>query len=329
MQNNYTTIDITEQEKWNRALKNVPHSFTHTVQFCRSVQLDSGDKTFLYLFEKDGIKICCPLTERDFNGSTDIAKPFGISGFTGNGLHPDFYETWMEFINSKGYLTCYSGVNPFFGRKEWFPSNKIYPHGTIQALDLKPDTETILSNMSQKRRKQFNNWEEVKFCLTMNRNDIKELFIDHYQEFLERKKAASYYFFSTKAIESFFRAEDSVVVGAVEDGKLIAATFFGYTNNIGDALFNLSLPGKNHYSAELIWYAILELKKRGVPLLNMGGGGGGIAEFKRRFGAYNVPLLSLKEVYNKPEYSRLVGSEKNCLDNFEGFFPAYRKNMGE
>lgn len=327
MQHYYTTIDISESEKWNRALKNVPHAFAHTADHCRSVQIDSGYRTFLFLFEKDGVKICCPLVERDFNGSIDIAKPFGISGFTGNGTHPDFYNTWLEFISNKGYLTCYSGIHPRFGKIEWFPKKSVYPHQSIQLLDIEPDVETILANMSKKRRQQFNNWNKTLDNLTVNRNDIVTFFLDHYHAFLDRKEAASYYYFSNKAMKAFINTEKTIAVGAIVNGELVSATLFGYTKYLADAIFNLSLPGKNYYSAELIWYAVLELKKRGVPLLNMGGGGRGISDFKRRFGAYQLELFSLKEVYDDSEYMRLTDQSLESGQRHNGFFPAYRRQI--
>jgi hypothetical protein len=320
----YTIIEVGETAKWRKALANIPHSFAHTSEHCRALQLSTGYRTFLYLFEKDDVKICCPLVEREFRGIKDIAKPFGVSGFVGNGKHPDFYNTWLEFVNSRGYLTCYSEIHPLFGQRSWFPEENVFSQGMIQILDISPDTDTILTKMSKKRRKQFRNWESTLKSLTVNRGDIQSFFIAHYDDFLDRKEADSYYYLSQEAIKAFFQAENSVVVGAAEDGKLIAASYFGYTEYLSDALFTLSLPGKNHYSAELIWYAVLELKQQGVPLLNMGGGDGGIAEFKRRFGAYKTDRFSLKEIYDTSEYRRITRQNSIGLNNKKGFFPAYR-----
>lgn len=325
MEQFYTIIDVSESDEWNRALIDVPHSFTHTVEHCRSVQLNSGNKLFLFLFEKDAVKICCPLMERTFNGIKDIAKPFGISGFTGNGSHPDFYNTWMHFVKNSGYITGYSGIHPLFGKTDWFPRKKIYPHYTIQILDIKPQTDTILANMSSSRRRQLNKLSQTRKKLTSNRNDIQTFFLDHYHNFLDRKKAASYYYFSDTAIKSFFSAEQSITVGFTESGKIVSAAYFGYTKFLADYLFIFSLPGKNYCTAELIWYAILELKKRDVPILNMGGGEEGIAEFKRRFGAYEAPLFSVKEVYEEQTYAHLTGNKFGDNKDFEGYFPVYRK----
>lgn len=327
MQQFFTTINVSEKEEWNRALENVPHSFAHTAEHCSSVQINTGSSMFLFLFEKDGVKICCPLMERDYCGVTDIAKPFGISGFTGNGKHPDFYKTWLEFVSSRYYVTGYTGIHPLFGKRDWFPQSKTYDHESIQVLDIKPSAEAILAMMSKKRRKQLKDWDQTKKMVTTNRESIKKFFLSHYHSFLDRKEAALYYYFSDRAMESFFRAEHSIMVGALENGEVVSATYFGYTDYLADAIFNLSLPGKNHHSAALIWHAVLELKKRGVPLLNMGGGGGGISEFKRRFGAYQLTLFSVKEIYDEPEYMRLTNQSLENGLRHEGFFPAYRRQI--
>jgi hypothetical protein len=325
MQQFYSIIDVSETERWNKALENVPHSFAHTAEHCKAVHIDTGHRTFLYLFEKDDVKICCPLMERDFNGSKDIAKPFGISGFTGNGTHPDFYRTWRSFIERKGYISGYLGIHPLYGKKDWFPAENIYPHNTVQVLDIRPEADTILANMSSGRRRQLSKWSEIRYNLTSNRYDIQHFFLNHYQDFLDSKQAASYYYFSDISMKSFFNAERSIIVGAVEDNKVVSAAFFGYTDFLADYLFIFSLPNKNYHTAHLIWYSILELKEIGVPLLNLGGGGQGISEFKRRFGAYERPMFSVKEVYEETTYTQLIGNKSADVRNHEGYFPLYRK----
>lgn len=326
MKDFYSIIDVSETDRWNRALENVPHSFAHTVDHCKAVHYNSGNRIFLFLFEKDDVKICCPLMERKWEESFDIAKPFGISGFTGNGSHPDFYETWLKFVDKSRYITGYTGLHPVFGDRSWFPQKNIYAHADIQLLNLKPSTNKLLSNMSAGRRRQLNKWNEVQKRLTNNRVDIQNFFLNHYQDFLDRKNAADFYYFSDRAMKSFFNSEKNIMVGAVEEDKVVSAAFFGYTNFLADYLFIFSLPKKNHYTASLIWYAILELKKIGVPLLNMGGGGSGVFEFKRRFGAYDLPMFSVKEVYNEQIYTHYLGQKLNDQIDHEGYFPAYRKN---
>lgn len=325
MQQFYTTIDVFEKEKWNRALEDVPHAFTHTVDHCKSVHINTGNRIFLFLFEKDDVKICCPIMERNFNGRKDIAKPFGISGFTGNGTHPDFHKTWLNFVKKRRYITGYTGLHPLFGDKSWFPQKNIFSHATIQVLNLRPSVKSILKNMSGGRRRQLNKWSKTKDKLTSNRNEIETFFLNYYHDFLDRKNAASYYYFSDSAMKSIFSTENSIMVGALEDNKVVSAAFFGYSNFLADYQFIFSLPGKNHHSADIIWYAILELKKMDVPMLNLGGGGKGISEFKRRFGAYDLPMFSIKEVYDEQAYAHYSGDESGDVRIHKGYFPKYRK----
>jgi hypothetical protein len=78
----------------------------------------------------------------------------------------------------------------------------------------------------------------------------------------------------------------------------------------------------------LIWAAVRELKRLGVPTLNLGGGvseGDSLAEFKRRFGAKQVPLRHVKQVYRPGRYRQLsqrVGADPAA----QGYFPAYRRD---
>jgi hypothetical protein len=103
-----------------------------------------------------------------------------------------------------------------------------------------------------------------------------------------------------------------------------AVVVFGYTAWVADYLFGVALPHGRQHSARLLWSGVERLHALGVPLLNLGGGArpnDGIAEFKRRFGARELPLMSLQQVY-RPEVFRAL-----CLaagvEPDGGYFPPY------
>jgi hypothetical protein len=63
-----------------------------------------------------------------------------------------------------------------------------------------------------------------------------------------------------------------------------------------------------------------------VPYLNLGGGireGDDVAEFKRRFGAAERPLASLRQVYRPDVYDRLC-AQAGVSPQRSGWFPPYR-----
>jgi lipid II:glycine glycyltransferase (peptidoglycan interpeptide bridge formation enzyme) len=106
-----------------------------------------------------------------------------------------------------------------------------------------------------------------------------------------------------------------------------AVSLFVYTQHIGEYFAGISLPEGRAFSAALLWRGAIELARRGVPQLNLGGGvtrGDGIAEFKERFGAQRIPLYSLKQVYDRDAYRELCHAAGTDPDARAGFFPSFR-----
>jgi hypothetical protein len=94
---------------------------------------------------------------------------------------------------------------------------------------------------------------------------------------------------------------------------------------VGDYLFGVALPEGRRHAARLLWCGIERLRSLGVPALNLGGGsrpGDGIAEFKRRFGAREVPLVALREVY-RPDTFQALCRAAGAEPGGGGYFPPY------
>ena len=319
-------IPLDSKNEWKEALKGIDHSFGHTWEHCYSMYLTTGHSTYLFYFEKNDSKIVSPIIEQEFSGYKDISKPFGFSGFTGYDSNNDFLSEWEKFVAEKGYVSGYLGLHPVYDKSRLFDSSEIVHYNNAYVLDLKPDINEILAKMARKRRQQFNSWKDISSGFTENRSDLERFFHENYNDFLERKKAKPFYFFSPETITYLFNLENIIVVGAKESGNVVAATFFSYTNLMGDALYHLSLPGAEKYSAPLIWYGAKQLKSLGIPALNLGGGFNGIAKFKKRFGTKIFPLKAVKQIYRKDIYDLLCKKVNADPNDKEGFFPAYRKN---
>jgi hypothetical protein len=289
------------------------------------MHLNTGYKTYLFTFKKDGVRIVCPIIERDFKGYKDIAKPFGFSGFVGTSKHSKFSTHWKEFSRKQGYITGYPGLCSVFDFSDLFDPLEVFQNTNVFILDLQPPVNRILQKMSAGRRRQFNNWDEVISNFIYDRSELKNFFHDEYDNFLDRIGASSHYYLSSETISYLFTLENVVVVGAKQNGRIVSAYFFGITPYMATCIYVLSLPEGRHYSAPLIWFAAKELKNHCIPFLNLGGASGGLAEFKRRFGTQKKPLLSLKQVYRPKiykEHCKKVNADPNDVN---GFFPPYRK----
>ena len=320
-------ISLDSPDEWRGALRGIPHAFAQTWEHCYAMHLTTGLKTYLYCFEMDTVRIVCPFAQREFDGYVDIVKPYGFSGFVGNGDCPEFSYFWKEFARQQGYVCGYLGLNPIFENEAYFALDEVYPYNTIFVLDLTLSERELYANLSENRKRQLRNWNQIASNLVLDRSAGTDFFVAHYLDFVREKNAPSAYHFSEETLSFLANLPNVFIVGAQKDEKLVAVSVFGYTPDAGDFLFNVSVQEGRAYSAALIWYGIQHLKALDVPLLNLGGGGSdddSLADFKARFGSQKLPLRCVKQVYQRERYDQLcrqVGVDPNDMT---GYFPAYR-----
>jgi hypothetical protein len=133
------------------------------------------------------------------------------------------------------------------------------------------------------------------------------------------------YHFGAETLTSLCVLENVFLVGAEVDGALEAVMVFGHTPELGEYLFGVALPEGRRHAARLLWCGIERLRSLGVPRVNLGGGarpGVGLAEFKRRFGARELPLPALRQVY-RPEAFAALCSAAGVSPEMNGYFPPY------
>jgi len=319
-------IPLESPSGWKEALKGIKHSFGQTWENCYAMHLTTGFKTYLYCFESENIRIVCPFAEREFDGYIDILKPFGFSGFVANGDCPEFSHYWKEFVRQKGYICGYLGLDPIFNYGTHFDPDEVFQYDTIHVLDLTPGLDELWANLSTNRKRQLRDWDNIRPNLAIEKSTLTDFFLANYADFFRRKDAARFYFFSRDTLSFLFSLDNVLIVGAPNSEKVEAVSVFTYTAHVGEYLFNVSLPEGRHHSAALLWYGVNYLKSLQIPLLNMGGSS---AEFKRRFGAKELPLRCLKQVYEPEIYDKLCRRANADPKDMTGYFPAYRKGEFE
>lgn len=320
-------VPLESPAEWRNALEGIKHAFAHTWENCYAMRLTTGFRTYLYCFEAEKVRIVCPIAEREFEGHVDIVTPYGFSGFVGRGDYADFPHHWRKFVESRGYVCGYIGLNPIFENKTYFDSNELYSHNNIYVLDLTLSREELFSKLSTNRKRQLKEWEKASAGLVLEKHTLTDFFLKNYVEFFRQKGAAPVYAFSVATIESLFALDSVLIVGAGLPGKLEAATVFTCTAYAADFLFNVSLPEGRAHSAALLWYGVNYFKSIGIPLLNLGGGvraGDSLAEFKQRFGGTKLALSCLEQVYDPATYVALCARMAADPADRTGYFPAYR-----
>jgi hypothetical protein len=316
-------IPLEDGERWTAALAEVPHGPAHSLGFCRAVQLTSRAPTYLYRYQSRSGRVVCALSEREHAGEVDVTTPYGFGGFAPSGDWGDFDSDWREFARERGWVCGYIALNPVFAEAGPFRTEEVVVHNRLFVLDLRQSPERLWAGLSRNRRRQLRDASGEQ--LELDRSRLGRFLVDEYAGFFARKGAGSATDFRPETIAALAGLDHVLLVGAGAD-TLEAVAAFGYTAHGADALLAVSRPGGERHSVQLYWWAIGRLRELGVPTLNLGGGvreGDEIAEFKRRFGAAEQPLASLRQVYRPDVYERLC-AEAGVSPERSGWFPPYR-----
>jgi hypothetical protein len=318
-------IPLARRERWAEALAQLPHGHAHTWGFCQAVELTSSNPTYLYRYERESARVVCPLSERDYDGQVDVVTPYGFGGFAMSGDCRDFADDWAEFAQSRGWVCGYVALNPQFGEARGFADEEVHAHTSVYVMDLRGTEDDVRARLSQNRRRQLRDWPAAEASLEHDRARLTAFLLDKYEEFFARRGAGGATDLSRETMAAIAALDDVLIVGGGDD-KLESVALFGYTPHGADYLFNVSVPGGERHAVHLIWCAVERLRALGVKSLNLGGGvrpGDDLAEFKRRFGAAELPLVSLRQVYRADAYEELCRAA-GVTSERDGWFPPYR-----
>ena len=216
-------------------------------------------------------------------------------------------------------------MDPIFDYSTYFDQDEIYQYETVHILDLTLGIDDLWANLSTNRKRQLKDWEKVRSNLVLEKSSLIDFFLANYVDFFERKGAEQYYLFSQDTLSFLFNLDNVMIVGAPGPENVEAVSVFAHTGDVGEYLFNISLPGGKNYTSELIWHGVSYLKALKIPLLNLGGGGGGIGESKRRYGGGQLALKCLKQIYEPGVYEELCRCANADPLDVSGYFPPYRK----
>lgn len=321
----YDLISLEEISKWNKAIESLNYSIGHSWKYNEALsQANATGKIYLYSAQVGLEKLIIPIQERVYDGVKDICTPYGFSGFLYSGKWIDFKELWYQSAKELGYVAGYIGLHPFISSQDL--KERLISTRDVYALDLEPSEDELYKNLQGKGKKSEVKWPEG--CKLIESQDLlKSLFYEMYSNSMVRVGASRQYFFSQKAIESFFDIDGSQAYGIEHQGVVQAICLFLKAPLCTEYFLSASSDDGRPLTTALLWKSLLKLKSEGVKRVNLGGGvvdGDGLAKFKARFGAQEVKYIALKQIYNMNLYTEL------CLKNgaepeSTGYFPAYYK----
>ncbi len=319
-------IPPSDQEAWTQALEGIEHAFAHGYDNCAAFALSQDQPSYLYSARCERGRVAVPVTLRSKNGHTDLVSPYGFSGFASVGMIEGFEEEFAAFAEEQGWVCGYIAQHPMVPLRYFGSDRAGHLNRIAYVIDLSQPVEDLVRRLSQNRRRQMRHWSHSD--LSFDQEELLAFVLGEREQFYDARSAASLYYFSDATWRALAASSDTILIGRREKGRIVAASIFAWAGEIGDYLFNISVPEGQPASAQLIWEAALLLKQRGITSLTLGGGiseGDGVAQFKRRFGPDSHPLISLRQVYRVGDYRALCQTAGVSPEIGSGFFPPYYK----
>ena len=322
-------IPLDSPDEWKNALKGIKHSYYHTWENSYAMNLTTGNRTFLYLFENGNERIICPVSERNFKGYADLVTPYGFSGFAGTSGYPEFKNYWKEFTAEKKYVCGYISLNPLTESDTYYNHEDSYRTTNLYFINLRLSLTELFENLDTNRKKQIKDFKKAEAGFIYDRDRLIKFFKNNYYGFLKRINASSANYFSAETLEFICSLENVYMVGAGSRDYIEAVYIFAYTEYEGISMFNVATPEGRRHSPLLLWSGLKFFRSKKIPVMNLGGGikeDDSVALSKERFGAYKLPFINLRQIYDADIYDRLCRETGTDSINRSGYFPAYRKN---
>ncbi len=321
-------IPLHEAAAWHRALHGLPHATAHAWSYNLAVSFSTPDRIFLYCYESDCARIVCPLVERAWKGRLDVVTPYGFSGFAGIGFDPEFETCWNRFAIEQGWICVYIGIHPAMNADACFANDARETGNEVFIVNLQQSEDALFTGLSPNVKERLRAWRKTGARIVDEPERARSFFLANYADCMQRAGASPVYQFSRATLDALAEVEGTFFLAAENaGGRIEAVSLFGETKFCGEYLFNISLPDGRHHSAALLWEAMLRLRQRGTPRLNLGGGvrrGDGLAQFKARFGGEAQPMRAIKTVFLDDAYLACC-REARVHPAKEGYFPPYRQ----
>jgi hypothetical protein len=319
-------IALSDTAAWRAALCGIAHAFAHTWEYWHALQGTHMLNGFLYTFTDRDSRFICPFAERRFRGTTDIISPPGLAGFVGSGPPFSLLLDWKATAQQRGYVCAFIGLHPALADPQWLRDWPVTEYSHAYLVDLTSTLDEIRSRMSESRRRELRKAELEGINVWIGTPAVKDFFVSTFDEAFRRRRFDAAHYLAEGSRRLLSSADGFILVGAGRE-QVESVTAFGATPYIADGLYNVSLSTPAPFSTLLIWSAIRELKARGIPLLNLGGGiqsDDGVARYKSYLGTFVRPLVCLKQVFDSPTFEQLCAARGAGLFQAGGYFPPYR-----
>jgi hypothetical protein len=327
---------------WAEVLRESPHDFYHLPSYVELCARHEGGEPGALFAESDRGQLLLPLIVRRIpGGGLDAMSPYGypgplVAGTNDPGFPGAALRAGMDLLRTMGVVTVFVRLHPLLNPVAPEGVGTIVEHGETVSVDLALSEEALWAQTRLNHRRAITSATRLGWVARMDdRWEHLDAFKRLYRATMERRSAATYYFFDDAYFDDLRAAlGDRLVLSVVEaGGDVAAAALFVETSGIvqyhlsgADAAFAHVQPTKL-----LIHFVCTWARERGDTSVHLGGGVGAqddsLLLFKAGFSPLRHPFRTLRIVVDEGEYRRLVAVRDPTLDPDarDGFFPLYRR----
>lgn len=284
-----------------------------------------GIEPQLAVVRASGAEMLLPFVERPIGGHVDVATLPGLSGalLRGDGDAP--LATWSAFARRRGWVSGYIQLACANEQLTVAPPDTIRAHNAHFVFDMK--SWDFRTSVGANMRRTLTAGERVGAQLVTDRDRLADAFPELYRQSMAR---AGDHGFGDEALARWFADPDAVAFG-VEVSGVIEAAHLGRARGSAAELHLAGASDKGrHLQAWLIRRAAETLRASGVRYIDIGGygrHGDGLHAMKRRLGIAELPMRSLRQVYDPKAFAELCAA--TGADPGASYFPPYRALAAE
>lgn len=271
--------------------------------------VNDGDQTMLF-----------PFLSRIFDYQGQILHDFETAyGYGG----PIWHQTDEKFkaaalqlmvdeLKHQNYIAGFVRFHPLLVNYKDFSVGKLIEDRKTVAINLSLEENDIwMQEIHTKNRNVIKKGEKSGLTFVVD-NDFKYLqeFIRLYDATMDKLDAADFYYFKPQYYEEFVKTLPNSFLGVVLfEGKVVSAAIFMYEGEYGHYHLSGSDVTALKFSPNnfMLWHAALEMKRRGVKVLHLGGGTTSAEDdslfcFKSRFSKHAYQFCLGKLIFNEQLY---------------------------
>ena len=290
---------------------------------------------YVRLYQTDTEKaVCCivsdgeqtmlfPFLSRTFEYQGQYLHDFETAyGYGGPIWHhaDDHFKTealqmMVDELKHQNYVAGFVRFHPLLSNYEGFSVGRLIEDRKTIAIDLSLDENYIwMQEIHTKNRNVIKKGGKSGLTFVVD-DDFKYLpeFVRLYDATMDKLDAADFYYFKQQYYNEFVKTLHNSFLGVVlYENRVVSAAIFMYEGEYG----HYHLSGSDVSALKLcpnnfmLWHAALELKRRGVKVLHLGGGTTSAEDdtlfcFKSRFSKHIYQFCLGKLVFNKNLYNEI------------------------